>query len=65
MLQVHEEKGEESNAEELIQRIYKVLYAKLDDDIHVTDEGDLIENEIEDDFHDDDESVITMEDLID
>lgn len=44
MLQVHEEKGEESDPQELIHRIYKVLYAKQDDDIFVSDEGELIEN---------------------
>lgn len=63
MLQVHDEKGEESNAEELIQRIFKVLYAKADDDIVVTEEGELIDNEVN--LDEEDESVITMEDLAD
>ena len=66
MLQAHEEKGEESDAELLTQRIYKVLYAKHDDEIFVTDEGELVDNNnpIEeqggDGFND---SAITMDDL--
>jgi RP/EB family microtubule-associated protein len=60
MLQVHEENGEESDPEALIQRIYKVLYAKLEDDIVVTDEGELLENEDDEGLND--ESVITMDD---
>lgn len=62
MLQVHEEKGEDSDPEQLINRIYKVLYAKLEDDIVVTDEGELLENEVEG-LNDD--SMITVEDLVD
>lgn len=61
MLQVHEEKAEDSDPEELIHRIYKVLYAKLEDDIIVTDEGELLENEVEG-LNDD--SMITVEDLV-
>jgi len=61
MLQVHEEKGDESDPEELMQRIYKVLYAKLEDDIVVTDEGELLENDVEGLNND---SMISMEDLI-
>ncbi len=66
MLQVHEEKGEESDPEALIQRIYKVLYAKQDDDLLVTDEGELIESNTNEDnggMNDANDSVITMEDL--
>ena len=44
MLQVHEETGEESDPEALIQRIFKVLYAKTEDNIVVTDDGELLEN---------------------
>jgi len=62
MLQVHEEKGEESEPEALLQRILKVLYAKQDDNIVVTDEGDLLENL--NDLNDDNDSVLTMEDLV-
>ena len=43
MCQVHEEKGAESDGEELIQKIFKVLYAKVEDDIIVTDEGQVRE----------------------
>ena len=62
MLQVHEEKGEESEPEALLQRILKVLYAKQDDNIVVTDEGELLENL--NDLNDDNDSVLTMEDLV-
>ena len=41
MCQVHDEKGAESDREELIQSIFKVLYAKLEDNIVVTDEGEV------------------------
>lgn len=63
MLQVHEEKGEESNAEDVIQRIFKVLYAKVDDDVVVTEEGELIDNEVN--LDEGNESIISMEDLVD
>lgn len=65
MLQVHEEKGAESDAEELITRIYKVLYAKVDDDMVVTDEGELIEHIEDKEFNSDQDSVITMDDVVD
>ena len=62
MLQVHEEVGEESDAEALIQRVYKVLYAKIEDDIIVTDDGELVEN---DELGlDGEDSVITMDDMV-
>ena len=63
MLQVHEEKGDESNAEDVIQRIFKVLYAKVDDDVVVTEEGELIDNEVN--LDEGNESIISMEDLVD
>jgi len=44
MLQVHEEEGEASDAEALIQRTFKVLYAKIEDNILVTDDGELLED---------------------
>ena len=44
MLQVHEEDGEKSDAEIIIQRVFKVLYAKIEDNITVTDDGELLEN---------------------
>jgi len=46
MLQVHEEKGAESDPEKLISRIFKVLYAKLEDNVVVTDDGELLENHV-------------------
>jgi RP/EB family microtubule-associated protein len=41
MCQVHDEQGAKSDSVELIQRIFKVLYAKLEDNIVVTDEGEV------------------------
>mmetsp|Transcript_11574 Transcript_11574/g.12896 ORF Transcript_11574/g.12896 Transcript_11574/m.12896 type:complete len:349 (+) Transcript_11574:106-1152(+) len=64
MLQVHEEKEEESDPNAVIQRIFKVLYAKQEDDIVVTDEGELIENDDDNLLNDNDESAITMDDSI-
>eukprot|EP00554_Chaetoceros_debilis_P016113 CAMPEP_0194118672 /NCGR_PEP_ID=MMETSP0150-20130528/36562_1 /TAXON_ID=122233 /ORGANISM="Chaetoceros debilis, Strain MM31A-1" /LENGTH=415 /DNA_ID=CAMNT_0038810137 /DNA_START=35 /DNA_END=1282 /DNA_ORIENTATION=+ len=57
MMQVHEEENEKNNdndndnkdgsrrsdPEALIKRIFKVLYAKLDDNLVVTDDGELLE----------------------
>jgi RP/EB family microtubule-associated protein len=49
-LQVHEEKNnkesgeEDSDPEALIQRVFKVLYAKIEDNIIVTDDGELLED---------------------
>eukprot|EP00557_Chaetoceros_sp_GSL56_P013577 CAMPEP_0176484924 /NCGR_PEP_ID=MMETSP0200_2-20121128/4757_1 /TAXON_ID=947934 /ORGANISM="Chaetoceros sp., Strain GSL56" /LENGTH=380 /DNA_ID=CAMNT_0017881517 /DNA_START=106 /DNA_END=1249 /DNA_ORIENTATION=- len=42
-LQVYEEKKEEKDVEPLVQNIFKVLYAKIEDDIVVTDDGELLE----------------------
>lgn len=42
-LQVYEEKKEEKDVEALVQNIFKVLYAKIEDDIVVTDDGELLE----------------------
>ena len=42
-LQVHEE-TDESDPEALIQRVFKVLYAKIEDNITVTDDGELLED---------------------
>jgi RP/EB family microtubule-associated protein len=45
MLQVHEEDdGKDSEPEALIQRVFKVLYAKIEDNILVTDDGELLED---------------------
>lgn len=44
MLQVHEEQGEKSDPEALIQRVFKVLYAKIEDNIVVNDDGELLED---------------------
>lgn len=43
MLQVHEENGEVSSPDDLIQKVFKVLYAKVEDKITVTDDGELLE----------------------
>lgn len=53
MLQVHEEKPDSKDPEALIQRIFKVLYAKIEDNIVVTDDGELLENMVEDGAGDD------------
>jgi hypothetical protein len=42
-LQVHEEKKEEGDSDALIQKIFRVLYAKVEDNIVVTDDGELLE----------------------
>lgn len=55
MLQVHEEKGVESRTsrnvgevandpEKLIGKFFKVLYAKLEDNVVVTDDGEILDN---------------------
>lgn len=44
MLQVHEENGSDSDPEKLISQIFKVLYAKLEENVVVTDDGELLEN---------------------
>jgi len=48
MLQVHEETGaetgEHSDPDAVIQRIFKVLYAKIEDNIIVTDDGELLQD---------------------
>jgi len=48
MLQVHEEQGSESDPEELIRRVFKVLYAKHEDNVVVTDDGELIDSSVQD-----------------
>jgi len=44
MLQVHEEDGEKTDPHELLDRIFKVLYAKSEENLVVTDEGELLQN---------------------
>lgn len=44
MLQVHEEQGSGSDPEELISRIFRVLYAKQEDNVIVTDDGELMDS---------------------
>lgn len=53
MLQVHEERPGDNNPEALIQKLFKVLYAKLEDNIVVTDDGELLENMVQDGVGDD------------
>lgn len=43
MLQVHQEKGEESNVDHLVDKIFKVLYATAEDSIVVNDEGEVVD----------------------
>ena len=43
-LQVYEEKKEGRDADELIKKIFRVLYAKAEDNIIVTDDGELLED---------------------
>lgn len=42
MLQVHEENGETKHPDELVKKIFKVLYATSEDNIVVTDEGEIL-----------------------
>lgn len=48
MLQVHEEKGAASDTERLVKKIYKVLYATSEDNVEVTDEGELLGGDVSD-----------------
>jgi len=68
MLQVHEEQGSESDPEELIRRVFKVLYAKHEDNVVVTDDGELIDNSMQenmapetDEMLNDSDGLISME----
>mmetsp|Transcript_13542 Transcript_13542/g.13120 ORF Transcript_13542/g.13120 Transcript_13542/m.13120 type:complete len:342 (-) Transcript_13542:176-1201(-) len=42
MLQVHEEKGEQNKADELLKNVFKVLYATSEDNVVVTDDGEVL-----------------------
>jgi RP/EB family microtubule-associated protein len=42
MLQVHEEKGESKDPERLVENIFKVLYATVEDKYAVDDEGEFV-----------------------
>jgi len=42
MLQVHEEKGEPNKTEVLLKDIFKVLYATSEDNVVVTDDGEIL-----------------------
>mmetsp|Transcript_7224 Transcript_7224/g.10348 ORF Transcript_7224/g.10348 Transcript_7224/m.10348 type:complete len:330 (+) Transcript_7224:119-1108(+) len=44
MLQVHEESGGNSDPDDLISKIYKVLYARSEDNVVVSDDGELLGN---------------------
>lgn len=41
MLQVHQEKGEDSDPDKLVEKVFKVLYAAIEDGIAVDDEGEV------------------------
>jgi len=41
MLQVHQEKGEESEPDALIEKVFKVLYATAEDGLVVNDDGEV------------------------
>lgn len=43
MLQVHQEKGEESNPDALIEKVFKVLYATAEEGLTVSDDGEIID----------------------
>mmetsp|Transcript_30641 Transcript_30641/g.37291 ORF Transcript_30641/g.37291 Transcript_30641/m.37291 type:complete len:135 (+) Transcript_30641:804-1208(+) len=47
MLQDHEENAETSNAEDLIQNVFKVLYATSEDQLVLDGEGDILDDGIE------------------
>eukprot|EP00592_Proboscia_alata_P006578 CAMPEP_0194359584 /NCGR_PEP_ID=MMETSP0174-20130528/6832_1 /TAXON_ID=216777 /ORGANISM="Proboscia alata, Strain PI-D3" /LENGTH=346 /DNA_ID=CAMNT_0039130551 /DNA_START=159 /DNA_END=1199 /DNA_ORIENTATION=+ len=47
MLQDHEENAETSNAEDLIQNVFKVLYATSEDQVVLDGEGDILDDGIE------------------
>lgn len=54
MLQVHQEKGEESDPDELVQKVFKILYATADERLIVNDDGEVVESEELDDILSDD-----------
>jgi len=58
MLQVHDEKGKDSNPQEVIDRIYKVLYATVEENVVVTDDGELIEDEQQENIAPDDDEML-------
>jgi len=46
LLQVHEEKGQESNSNDVIQNIFRVLYARHEDGVQVTDDGEILDTSL-------------------
>jgi len=54
MLQVHEEEGGNSNPSMLVERVLKVLYARSEDNVIVTDDGQLLGN-----FPSEDDTLLT------
>lgn len=69
MLQVHNEntaQGVESDTEKLIGQFFKVLYAKLEDNVVVTDDGEILDNNtLENMAPETDEMLNDSNDLID
>lgn len=51
LLQVHQEQGEEGNPDELVEKVFKILYATADERLVVNDHGDVVESG-EDDLDD-------------
>jgi RP/EB family microtubule-associated protein len=45
MLQVHQEKGAESDPDHLVDKIFKVLYATAEDNLAVNEDGEVVEAE--------------------
>ena len=50
MLQIHQEMGEESNPDHLIDKIFKVLYATAEETLTVNDEGEIVQGEEDDEL---------------
>lgn len=48
MLQVHQEKGEEGDPDSLIENVFKVLYATAEDNYSLTDDGQFVSGEADD-----------------
>jgi len=45
LLQVHQEKGEDSSPEDLVEKVFKILYAAADERLIVNNEGEVVESE--------------------
>jgi RP/EB family microtubule-associated protein len=50
MLQVHQEQGEESDPNNMVDKIFQILYATAEDGLEVNDQGDVVQGVVADEL---------------